>query len=189
MQTLNPFGFRPSYNPTGLDRGKQYTIANAYATALYKGQPVLLASTGVIQVGAATGDLLGVFQGCEYQDAGTGKWVESNYWPASQNTVSGSAIRAWVLDDPSIVYAVQCDGTAAQSAVGSQAFTSNATANTGTGLSQATLGVAGTLTNSGQAQWRIVGFDLDVANAVGDAYPVVQVQLAMHQFIANKVAV
>ena len=187
--TSNPFGFRPAYHPTGNDRGSLYTIASGYNTAIYKGQPVLLASTGVIQAAGAAADILGHFAGCEYQDAATGKWIESPNWPANQAVVSGSVIRAWVWDDPNVVYEVQADGSVAQSAVGSQADVSNATANTGTGLSQATLGTTGSLTNSGQAQYRIVGFGQALDNAVGDAFTVVQVKIARHQFVANKVAV
>ena len=184
----NPFGFRPAYHSTGTDRGTLYTIASGYGTAIYKGQPVILNSNGTITAGTAAADILGHFAGCEYQDSATGKWIESNYWPASQAVVSGSVIRAWVWDDANTVYEVQADGSVAQTAVGSQADVSNPTANTGTGLSQATLGT-GSLTNSGQAQYRVVGFSQALDNAVGDAYTVVQVKIARHQFIANKVAV
>ena len=40
-----------------------------------------------------------------------------------------------------------------------------------------------------QAQWRIVGFSGQLNNVPGDAFTVVQVQIAQQQFVANKVAV
>ena len=66
---------------------------------------------------------------------------------------------------------------------------SNVTAgSTSTGLSAATL--SATLAGAGvQAQWRIVGFAGYVDNTPGDAFTIVQVQLARSQYVANKVAI
>jgi hypothetical protein len=187
MSAVNaPFGFRPTYQPIGLDRAKRYSIANAYNTAMYKGQPVILNTNGTITVGAAAADLLGIFAGCEYTDTATGRRNVSPYWPASQ--ASTDAI-AYVYDDPSDVFEVQADGAIPQTAIGDQADVTNVSnGSTLTGLSQSTL--ASSLAGAGvQAQFRIVGFGLAVDNAVGDAFTVVQVQIARHQFIANKVAI
>src|SRR5512138_229807 len=104
--TAAPFGLRPAYNPTGLDRAKKYTIASAYGTAIFKGDPVILNTNGTITIGTAAADLLGVFAGCEYTDAGTGKRVVSDYWPAAQAVAAGSETYAWVYDDPNNVYDV-----------------------------------------------------------------------------------
>jgi hypothetical protein len=186
--TLAPFGFRPSYNPIGLERAKKYTIAGGFATAIFKGQPVILNTNGTITNGAAAADLLGVFAGVEYVDA-TGKPTVSNFWPAAQAVFAGSVPTAWVYDDPNEVYEVQADGSIAQTAIGDQADYSNVNAGSiSTGLSAATL--SATLAGAGvQAQWRIVGFGQGVDNTPGDAFTVVQVQLARSQFVANKVAV
>mgnify|MGYP000390794777 FL=1 len=70
--TSAPFGFRPAYNPIGLDRAKKYAIAAAYGTQINKGMPVILNTNGTVVAGTAAADLLGVFAGCEYVDA-TGK--------------------------------------------------------------------------------------------------------------------
>lgn len=189
--TLASFGFRPAYHPTGLERAKKYTILASYATAIYTGTQVLINTDGTIRIGGATGDLLGVFAGVEYQDS-TGKPVESAYWPGA--TTGATNIVAWVYDDPTIVYEVQADGSIAQTAVGDQANVS-ATAgiavtsgSTATGLSSTAL--SATLAGAGvQAQWRIVGFGQGVDNAIGDTYTVVQVQLAQSQYVSNKVAI
>lgn len=183
-----PFGLRPAYNPTGLDRAKKYTIASAYGTAIFKGDPVILNTNGTITVGTAAADLLGVFAGCEYTDAGTGKRVVSDYWPASQAVLAGSETYAWVYDDPANVYDIQANGSIAQTAIGDQADVVMGAGSTLTGLSNTV--ISSTLAGAGvQAQLRIVGFNGDLSNAAGDAFTVVQVQIARHQFVANKVAI
>jgi hypothetical protein len=186
MSAVNaPFGFQPTYHPTGLDRAKAYKIASGYATAIFKGQPVILTTAGTITAGTAAADLLGIFAGVQYTDS-TGKPTFSTFWPAS--TVA-TDITAYVYDDPDNVYRVQSDGSVAQAAIGDQADITNASAgSTATGLSAST--ISATLAGAGiQAQFRIVGFDLDPGNAVADAFTVVQVKIARHQFVANKLAI
>lgn len=185
---LAPFGFRPAYHPSGLDRAAKFTIAGGYGSVIYKNMPVILNTNGTIVQGTAAADLLGVFAGVEFID-GTGRPVLSNYWPAAQAVQSGSVPVAWVYVDPAIVYEVQADGSIPQTAIGDQADVSNVTAGSAsTGLSAATL--SSSLAGAGvQAQFRIVGFGQQVDNLPGDAYTIVQVQLARQQFVANKVAV
>lgn len=183
--TSAPFGFRPAYHPKGLDRARKYTIASAYGTAIFKGQPVILNTNGTITVGTAAADLMGVFAGVEFTDANGKRNLQPN-WPASQVATD---IVAWVYDDQDIVYEVQSDGSIAQTAVGDQADVSNvATGSALTGLSQCTL--SATLAGAGvQAQFRIVGFGQQVDNVPGDAFTIVQVQLARSQLVSNKVAI
>lgn len=185
-----PFGFRPAYHISGLDRARRYVITGAYGTSIFKFMPVLLNTNGTVVAGTAAADLLGVFAGCEYVDA-TGRPVLSNFWPAGQTIQAGSVAYAWVWDDPAVIYEVQANGSIAQTAIGDQADCTVADVGTGsllTGLSAATL--SSVLAGAGvQAQWRIVGFGGAVDNVPGDAFTVVQVQLARQQFVANKVAV
>lgn len=183
-----PFGFRPVLHPSGTMRPTKYTIAGSYGSAIYNGMPVILATNGTITAGTAAADLLGVFAGCEYIDA-TGKPNVSPNWPAAQSILAGTEAIAYVYDNPSTLFEVQADGSIAQTAVGDQADMSNATAGSAlTGQSQATL--SATLAGAGaQAQFRIIGFGKGSDNAPGDAFTVVQVQIARHQYIANKVAI
>lgn len=181
-----PFGFRPAYHSTGIDRDIKYAIAAAYGTQISEGQPVILNTNGTVTAGTAAADLLGVFMGCEYIDA-TGKPNVSTFWPAGQTVQAGSTPLAWVNDDPNTVYEVQADGPVAATAIGDQADITNAAANSN-GRSQATL--ASALAGAGvQAQFRIIGFSQALDNAPGDAFTVVQVKIARHQFVANKVAI
>lgn len=181
--TLAPFGFRPAYNPVGSSRAKLYTIASAYSSAIFEGQPVILNTNGTITTGAAAADLLGVFAGCEYTDA-TGKPNVSNFWPAGQVATN---IKAYVYDDPTLVYEVQSDGSVLQTALGDQADVSNV-GNNANGHSTATL--SATLAGATlQGQFRIVGFGSALDNLPGDAFTTVQVQIARHVFVANKAAI
>lgn len=184
--TAAPFGARPSYHALNAQMtARAYTIASGYGTAIYKGNPVILNTNGTIVVGTTAASVLGIFAGCQYTDS-TGKPTYSNYWPAS---VSATDIVAYVYDDPNIVYEIQSSGSIAQTAVGDQAdFVNPGTGSATTGLGSCAIN--STLAGAGnQKQLRIVGFSLAPDNAPGDAYTVVQAQIAQQQYIADKTAV
>lgn len=183
--TSAPFGMRPIYHPTGLDRAAVYPIGTGYASAIYKGSPVILNTDGTLNIGTTAADILGVFDGVEYVDS-TGKPTKSNFWPASTTATS---VVAYVWDTPTVVYEIQSDGSIAATAVGDQAdFVNPNTGSTSTGLSTATINH--TLKGAGvQGQLRILGLGQAADNAWGDAYTVVQVQIARHQYVSNKVAI
>lgn len=190
--TSQPFGLQPSYAPGHFTQAKRYDngIPSAYATGIKKYQPVMLNSSGqIIPVTATSDNFIGAFAGVCYTDA-TGVPHESDQWVAGTVTQTGAPMWVWVFDDPSIEYRIQCDATLAQSLGGQVNLTAaNLTAgSTLIGLSQCTA-QAGSLTTSGQAQLRITELDLTPGNAWGDAFPIIKVQIAMHQFVANKVAV
>ena len=187
MQTLAPFGLRPSYHPTGIDRGTSYPIVSGYATAIFKGDPVILSVTGNITAGTAAADLIGVFNGVEYVDA-TGKPTYSNFWPAGQVVFTSSVPTVWVWDTSDMVYDVQANGSVAAGAIGNQADIVMGTGSVQTGLS--TTALSSTLLGVGsQGQFRVVDYNRDPSNAAGDPYTVVQVKIARHQYVANKVAI
>lgn len=183
-----PFGFRPVFHPTGLDRGIKRAIAAAYGTAIYKGSPVILNTNGTIVIGTAAADILGIFAGCEFKDA-AGKPNYSPFWPAGQTLASGETGIAYVWEDPATVFEVQANGPVAATAVGDQADVVNpGTGNTMTG--QSTAGLSSSLAGAGvQAQFRIYGLGGGLDNAWGDLFTIVQVQMARQQFVANKVAI
>jgi hypothetical protein len=185
MSTVSaPFGFRAAYNPSGVIRPRKYTIATGYATAIYSGNPVMLEGTGgTITVSGVTGDILGIFVGCEYKDS-TGKPTVSNFWPAS---TTATEIVAWVIDDYTTVFEVQNVGSVTQANIGEEANTSALSGSTSTGLATTTLAAPNGTT---QSQFRIIGFGGQVDNAAGDTYTIVQVTIAQSQVaFANKVGV
>jgi hypothetical protein len=192
MSSTNaPFGLRPAFHPSGLDRATALAngiqavstsgnVSAGYATNILKGQPVKMNTGGYIVVAAAGDAFLGAFSGVEWTDS-TGRRRVSNYWPANESFQVGSVV-AYYYSDPNIVYEIQTDGTMAQTAVGDEADLSNTTAgSTTTGLSQATLST--TLAGSGNsAQMRIVNLGPYADNAWGDDYVIVRATIAEFQF-------
>ena len=190
MSSTNaPFGLRPSFHPTGLDRAVALSngIASGYSTGILKGQPVALNTSGNIITATAGSAFQGAFAGQEYTDL-TGRRVVSNQWIANTAYQTGSQV-TYYYSDPNIVYDIQCDGSLAQTSVGDQAnFTNVSAGSTTTGLSQATL--SATLAGSGSAaQFRIVDLAPYADNAWGDPFVIVRVQVSNPQFVAAKAAI
>jgi hypothetical protein len=180
--TNAPFGLRPAYHPSGLDRATALAdgILSTYSTSILKGQPVKLDTSGVIQVAAAGDAFLGAFSGVEWTDT-TGRRRVSNYWPASTAYQTGSCI-AYYYDDPNIVYEIQAAGSLAQTSVGAEADLSNTTdGSTTTGLSQCTLSTTLAAAGSG-AQMRIINLAPYPGNAWGDSFTIVRATVAKHQY-------
>jgi len=183
MSSTNaPFGLRPAFHPSGLDRAQALAggIASGYGSAILKGQPVKYVTGGTIQPAAAGDAFAGAFAGVEWTDT-TGRRHVSNNWPASTAYQTGSCV-AYFYNDPLIVYEIQADGSVAQSAIGDEADLSNTTAgSTTTGLSQATL--SSTLAGAGNsAQMRIIDIAPYPDNAWGDTYVIVRAVISEYQF-------
>jgi hypothetical protein len=184
--TNAPFGLRPAFHPSGLDRAQALAggIPSAYSSDILKGQAVLyVAGSGVIEPVNATGDALsGAFAGVEWTDT-TGRRRVSNYWPANTAYQTGSCV-AYFYNDPNIVYEIQADGSVAQTAIGLDANLSNFAAGSNvTGLSQATM-AATPLSTGTQGQLQILDLAPYVDNAWGDNFTIVRVQVARRQIAA-----
>ena len=183
--TSAPFGMRPSFHPSGLDRAVALPngIVSAYGTGILKGQPVALNTSGNIIAATAGSAFQGAFAGHEYTDL-TGRRLVSNQWIASTAYTAGSEV-TYYYSDPNIVYDIQANGSLAQTSIGDQAdFASIAAGSTTTGLSQCMIStsLAG---SSAVGDMRIIGLTPAVDNAWGDAYTVVQVQVSRSQFVAT----
>lgn len=185
-----PFGIRPVWHPSGVIRPwclpLSKTLMDALPT-LKKGQPVQIDATGRLAAAANAADWCGVFFGAEYADLQTGRPTISNQWISGtvvldQGNQSG---RVYFTRDPEIVYEIQGSGTIPISAVGEQAAFANITAgSTVTGNSAAQLDVA-TL-NTTQNMMKVMGISAYPDNDWGDAFTIVQVQIARHQEVALK---
>ena len=185
--TSAPFGLRPAYHPSGLDRaqGLANIIESGYTQNLLKGQSVKLDPTTGYIVRAAAGDALyGVFDGVEWTDT-TGRRRVSNCWPANTGYQTGSLI-AYIWTDPDVVYEVQAAGSLAQTSLGQEYDISNPyNPTTGdptlVGLSQATMSTTPAAPNA-SAQLRVIDLAAYPGNAWGDAYTIVRVQIAKFQY-------
>jgi hypothetical protein len=177
-----PFGLRPAFHPSGLDRATALAdgITSTFGSAILKGQPVKYVTGGVIQPAAAGDAFVGAFAGVEFTDT-TGRHRVSNNWPASTAYQTGSCT-AYFYADPNIVYEIQADGSLAQTSIGDEADLTNTTAgSTTTGLSQCTLST--TLVGAGNsAQMRIVNLAPYPDNNWGDSFTIVRAVIAEFQF-------
>ena len=194
--TNAPFGLRPAFHPSGLDRAQALAggIVSGYASNILKGQPVQYGTTansgtiGTIIVAGATGAWVGALSGVQWTDT-TGRARVSNYWPASTAYTAGTCV-AYFYNDNNIVYEIQGDATMAQTSIGNEYNFSAVTAgSTTTGLSACTLGVSTAVGNAAQGQMRVVDLGQGVDNAWGDAYTVVRVVCANSQFFGAFTAI
>jgi hypothetical protein len=106
-----------------------------------------------------------------------------------RRTVGATQIDAYLTEDPNIVYQIQANATLARTAVGAQYdWSTNDTnaGNTVTGLSTVSLDVASAAANAGL---RVLGLTPGPDNDWGDAFPIVDVQLSEHQFVATIAAI
>lgn len=185
--TNAPFGLRPAFHPSGLDRAQALSngITSGYASNILKGQPVQYsASAGVIIIATVGAVWSGAFAGVEFTDT-TGRRRVSNYWPASTAFQTGSCV-AYFYNDQNIVYEIQTDATIAQTSIGNEYNFSNiAAGSTTTGLSQCTLGVSTAVGNGNPGDMRIVDLAPYPDNAWGDSYVIVRVVNSRSQFFGT----
>ncbi len=180
--TNAPFGMRPAFFPTGLERAQSLKngIASGYGSNILKGQPVKMTTDGKIQPVTGTEAFVGSFHGVSWTDS-DGRRRVSNKWTAG---TIGTEIVAEFYNDPLIVYEIQADGSVPQTAVFDNAnFSSVSAGSMTTGLSQCTMSTTLTgATTSGQL--RIVDIAPNIDNDWSDPFTVVRVQIAKHQAVA-----
>lgn len=189
--TAKPYGLRPLVAP-GRDAMSMCQaipggISSGYASAIGLNSPVILGTSGVITIGTTAASLFGSFAGCSYFPTNGLITVVSQNWIASSAYVAGTMI-AYIVNDPSAQYAIQSNGSLAQTSIGDQGDVVNPSTVDGLGFSSTSLN--STLAGAGsQKQIRINGLLQTVDNAWGDTYTEVIGSLAQHQYIADKVAV
>jgi hypothetical protein len=189
--TASPYGLRPVKRADGMAYAgatSEYLIdPDGEATNLFYGQVVHIGADGYIALSTATGadgttnalptgtnltGSLGVFVGCEYVNA-QGQLIHAQYYPEDYEAPTGTAIKAYVVDDPNVLFQAQLDGEIDQSDIGANTFfaaaQSTSTGSTRTGNSTSALD-ATTVTTT--AAFRIVS----VVSPIGDAFPDVLVK-------------
>ena len=185
--TSAPFGLRPAFHPSGLDRAQALAggIASAYSSNILKGQPVKYnPSAGTIIIATVGAIWSGAFAGVEWTDV-SGRRQISNFWPANTAYQTGSCV-AYFYNDNNIVYEIQSDATIAQTSIGNEYNFSNiANGSTITGLSQATLGVSTAVGNGNPGDMRVVDIAPYQDNAWGDSYVIVRVVNSRSQFFGT----
>ena len=171
------FGFKPvgMHGSSPATQGtSQYFIASD-ASAIFQGSPVKAELTGgTIQIGSATGNgdqLVGVFAGCEFVDATTGKLRFSNTWPGSGSANTNFDIKGFVYDNPAQRFIIASDGTNTDRATAkadifkTADIASGASGNTTTGISSAVLDISTAEDTDTSNVVMILGIHEDVTNA------------------------
>ena len=171
------FGFKPvgKHGSSPATQGtSQYFIASD-ASAIFQGSPVKAELTGgTIQIASASGNgdqLVGVFAGCEFVDATTGKLRFSNTWPGSGSANTNFDIKGFVYDNPAQRFIIASDGTNTDRATAkadifkTADIASGASGNTTTGISSAVLDISTAEDTDTSNVVMILGIHEDVTNA------------------------
>ena len=216
--TLKPFGLKPAFHTSGLDRATPFAGTNSYVTgtgdysapyllssgeAFYQYQPVAIdPSTGKLTIASTqTNRLFGVFDGVEFTDSQGRRSVAK--WASKATLDASTQIVFWIFTDPQLVYEIQAVGSMAATSIGAEynfSTATNCTPSSGTSIGNGGAGFSTcALNNTGvaagaQGQVKVVGLGREVAfptgelNAWGDANTIVQVQIANSQLVAPSVA-
>jgi hypothetical protein len=128
-----PFGLKPLSSISGgtwVEKTNEYYIYNdlttgaGYASSIFSGDLVIWNPTAASvlspfpTIAPYTPDtatvanniipVLGVFVGCQYYSpTNPRKFINSSYWPANTQVVPGTTVKAYVIDDPDVVWAIQ----------------------------------------------------------------------------------
>ena len=217
--TLKPFGLKPAFHTSGLDRATPFAGTNSYITgntdfsapyllstgeAFYQYQPVAVdPATGKLTIASTqTNRVFGVFDGVEFTDSQGRRSVAK--WASKATLDASSDIVFWLFTDPQLVYEIQAEGSMASNTIGAEfnfSTTSGYTPSSGTSIGNGGAGfsttalAASAVASGAQGQVRVVGLGREVAfptgetNAWGDTYTIVQVTIANNSFVAPKVSV
>lgn len=197
MSTVfQPFGLKPAYHPSGLDRSVPFvgtnnynltsTTGGAYAApysltgaqvAFYQYTPVAITSTGQLTIAnqtASSGKVYGSFDGVEYTTAEGRRTLGKSITATS--LAAATQIVFWIFQDPALVYEIQVNGSANANAVGSEynfdttagsLVTDGYTIGTG-GAGFSTTALLATPVGTGnQGQVRVVGLGREAAYPAG----------------------
>jgi len=217
--TFQPFGLKPVYHPSGLDRAVPFVGTNTFVPgtsysapyslssgqSFYEFQPVAITSSGQLTIAnqtASSGKVYGVFNGVEYTNSDGRRSVAK--YAALTTLAAATNIVFWIFADPAIVYEIQCNGSVTSAAIGTEYNFDTTTGSTVTdgyaigvgGAGFSTTALLATAVGSGnQGQVRVVGLGREAAypagntNQWGDAYTIVQVQICNNTFAAPSVSV
>ena len=217
--TYQPFGLKPAYHPSGLDRATAFVGTNSFQAAtdnsynapygltagqaFYQYQPVGINSSGQLvpaATAAGTSRFYGVFDGVEFTDSQGRRSVAK--WASKLALDASTQIVFWIFTDPALVYEAQVNGSVLPTAIG-QEYNFDATNNPTVGYAIGNGGAGFSLTAlaatsvalGAQGQVKVVGLGREAAfpagqtNAWGDTYTIVQVQVANSQLVAPSISV
>lgn len=195
--TFKPFGLKPAYHPSGLDRSVQFVGTNNFnltsttgldysapytlssGQAFYQFTPVAITTAGALTIAGATpadSKVYGSFDGVEFTDSQGRRSVSK--WAAKTTLDASTQIIFWIFQDLSLVYEAQVSGSVTSAAMGSEYNFSTVAGfsttggysigNGGAGFSTTALAATPVTAGSGQGQVRVVGLGREVAYPPGE---------------------
>lgn len=169
LKPINTFGSSPATQGTNA-----YFIASN-ASAIFQGSLVRAELTGgTIQITTAAADgvqHVGVFAGCEYVDATSGKKKFSNTWPGSGSANTNFDIIGFVYDNPMQRFIIASDATNTDRATAkadifkTASLADGASGNTTTGISTTKLDMDTAVDTDTSLPLMILGIHEDVDNS------------------------
>ena len=190
--TFQPFGLKPVYHPSGLDRSVPFAGTNTYTTGVsgysapyslssgqsfWEFQPVAINSSGQLTIANQTGSsgkVYGVFNGVEYTNSDGRRSLAKYSSLTALNSYTN--IVFWIFSDPGLVYEAQINGSATAASIGQEYnfdTTSGSTVtdgyaigNGGAGFSTTAL-LATPVGSGNQGQVRVVGLGREAAYPTG----------------------
>jgi hypothetical protein len=180
------FGLR-AIGKVGQNRDNQglseYGIA-ANSTAIYQGDPIMMAATGKIVVGTAAAVLLGSLNGVFFTDATTSKPTYANHLNASN---AATDIVGFVSDDPYERFEIQSDAALAVAEIGLNADIVYAAGSTPNFISKVELDHSDLKTAI--AQLRVIGISKDPENNEAGAADTNAVVIINEHFLKGTVGI
>jgi hypothetical protein len=193
-KTSAPYGLKPIRRADGISYAgavEQYLIDPAgEATNLFTGQVVTIGADGFIALATTTGadgsgnnfpvGTIGVFMGCEYINA-QGQLINAPNYPSGYAAPTGTQIKAFVVNDPNVLFQAQMDGVIDQSDIGANTFFAAAqSTSTGTVRTGNSTSAIESTTVTTAAAFRIVA----AVSPIGDAFPDVLIKFnpGFHSF-------
>jgi hypothetical protein len=184
-----PYGFQAINRVDGMAYAgaiRQIPIASGYTTAIYNGDPVIIATGGTIERSAASGAVtggtpVGVLVGCQYTNS-SGQTVQAQYFPGSGVT---NAV-AYVVDDPlaafkvAVAFANATVTTVTQAAVGTNMSYNLGTGSTTDGNSGAFV-TAASGANTATLPFRVIAVVPETATS-STTFTEVIVKINTHQY-------
>jgi hypothetical protein len=184
-----PYGFQAINRVDGMAYAgaiRQIPIASGYTTAIFNGDPVIIATGGTIERAAASGAVTsgspaGVLVGCSYTNS-SGQPVQAQYFPGAGVT---NAV-AYVVDDPlaafkvAVAFANAVVTTVTQAAVGTNMSYNLGTGTTATGDSGAFV-TAASGANTATLPFRVIAVVPETATSA-TTFTEVIVKINNHQY-------
>lgn len=163
-----PMGFIPRRHMSGgvVRHHEPFKIQSGYATALFRGDAVILTAGYVTKALENSALILGIFDGVRYRDS-SGKTTFSPNWVASTVTLGAEDVECFVTTDRHIAYRVQSSvGTAYVDATHKGGVFDLIATNAGSAITGQS-GMELNLGDTGTGQFRVIGLIDEPNNAAG----------------------